>query len=110
MPSSPPVFRHKDKQQSERDRKRWIDRRRPSPAERGYDRDWYRVRRLKLSRDPVCEFCQERLATEVDHILTIRERPDLRLVMTNLRSACRPCHSRRTAREQGFARPRGGMP
>jgi 5-methylcytosine-specific restriction endonuclease McrA len=104
------VFRLKDPQQSERERKRRLDRRRPGGAARGYDNAWSKVRKVKLLQDPVCAFCNGRLATEVDHIRSIKERPDLRLEMTNLRSACRPCHSRRTAKEQGFARPRREVP
>ncbi len=80
---------------------------RGSPAQRGYDRAWRRVRALKLSIDPLCELrthCPKfsfgsQIATEVDHILTIRERPDLRLVFSNLRSACRSCHSARTMKD-----------
>ena len=85
-----------------------MDARRGSPAERGYDRAWRRLRRLKLAAAPWCEIrthCAklsilERLATEVDHIESVRERPDLRLVWSNLRSACKRCHSARTMRDQ----------
>lgn len=47
-------------------------------------------------------------ATVVDHIMSISERPDLRLEWSNLRAMSKRCHDRRTAREQGFARGRGG--
>lgn len=43
-------------------------------------------------------------ATVVDHKVSIRERPDLRLVWSNLRGFRKACHDRRTALEQGFAR------
>ncbi|WP_410000518.1 hypothetical protein [Mesorhizobium sp. SP-1A] len=33
----------------------------------------------------------------------MRERPDLRLAESNLRSMCGPCHSARTARDQSQA-------
>jgi len=82
-----------------------IDARRGSPGERGYDRAWQQLRKLKLSADPWCEIkthcanlsLTQQLATEVDHIQTVRDFPELRLVWSNLRSACKRCHSARTA-------------
>ncbi|MCO5078975.1 MULTISPECIES: HNH endonuclease signature motif containing protein [Hyphomicrobiales] len=43
-------------------------------------------------------------ATEVDHVISVRQRPDLRLSWSNLRPFCKPHHSARTAREQAFGR------
>ncbi|WP_238996817.1 HNH endonuclease [Entomobacter blattae] len=49
-------------------------------------------------------FCQKegriKEATEVDHIQTVRNRPDLRLDPRNLRALCKSCHSARTMRDQ----------
>lgn len=87
------------------------DRFRGSSASRGYDADWRRVRKLALQRDKhLCQDClaakRLTLAVEVHHIITIEERPDLRLVLDNLRSLCKPCHSRITStRDSSFARP-----
>jgi 5-methylcytosine-specific restriction protein A len=83
------------------------DARRGSPAERGYDRTWQRLRKQKLAVDPFCQIrtlCTDLpitrgLATEVDHIIPIKQRPDLRLEWTNLQSACKPCHSAKTMQE-----------
>jgi 5-methylcytosine-specific restriction protein A len=51
---------------------------------------------MVLAEEPLCRFCRERgvltEATEVDHIRSIEERPDLRLVRKNLRPLCKPCH------------------
>jgi 5-methylcytosine-specific restriction endonuclease McrA len=79
---------------------------RPSARDRGYDAAWERVRKDFLARHPMCcsPGCAEK-ATDVDHIVSVRERPDLRLSWSNLRPMCHRHHSRRTAREQGFARP-----
>ncbi len=78
---------------------------RPSSTERGYDADWRKVRKQFLAANPICcvPGCGAR-ATEADHMQSVRERPDLRLQWTNMRAMCKTHHSRRTAREQGFAR------
>ncbi len=64
--------------------------RRGSSTARGYGSDWQRLRLRKLQTDPHCASCksQERvsLAEEIDHIQPIAERPDLRLVWSNLQS------------------------
>lgn len=65
-------------------------------AERGYDGAWQKLRLYKLQQDPICEMkthCNGAAAVEVHHRIPIRFRPDLRLVMSNLQSACKPCHA-----------------
>ncbi len=85
------------------------DRWRGSPASRGYDADWRRVRLVALSRDShLCQDCLTRKlavrATEVHHLVPIEVDRTLRLVLTNLVSLCKPCHSRITAtRDSAFA-------
>lgn len=81
------------------------DQQRGTSAQRGYDAAWKRCRRLYLEQHPNCSTpgCGE-AATDPDHIISIAERPDLRLSWSNLRPYCHSCHSRRTARDQGFAR------
>ena len=71
--------------------------------ERGYDSTWLKLRKQKLAANPFCEIkthCKgmmpDNIAVEVDHIITIRERPDLRLTWSNLQSACHACHSAKT--------------
>jgi len=107
MPSRPPVHRPAGYKPPEQ-RKREADKRRGNARQRGYDADWERARLVVLAEEPMCRFCAERgdatPAREVDHIIPIADRPDLRLTRSNLRSLCRPCHSRRTVRDQGFAR------
>lgn len=73
---------------------------RGTPAERGYDAAWRKVRRLKLYQDPCCEDCLPRItpAVDVHHVRKISDAPQLRLVMGNLMSLCKACHSVRTAR------------
>lgn len=80
-------------------RQRQNDAERGSAAQRGYDAEWSKVRFRHLHHHPDCVVCGAK-ATHVDHIKSVRERPDLRLDPNNLRSMCGPCHSRRTARDQ----------
>lgn len=74
---------------------------RPSPSKRGYGANWRRLRLVKLSADPLCEDCQQAgevvEATEVDH----RDGDVWNLSPENLRSLCKPCHSRKTVRQDG---------
>ncbi len=69
-----------------------------------YKGAWPRLRALYLKRNPLCVECKKKglvvEATEVDHIAPIRERPELRLVWSNLQALCKSCHSRKTARER----------
>jgi 5-methylcytosine-specific restriction endonuclease McrA len=108
MPSRPPQHRPpwlKPRLIAERERRAVIDSHRPSSRERGYDAEWQRLRVRFLKAFPLC--CAigcGRLATDVDHIKPIRDRPDLRLDWSNLRPLCRSHHAARTAREQGFGR------
>lgn len=82
---------------------------RGSSASRGYDAAWRRTRVEALARD--CHLCQQCLArglriraTDVHHLETIDRRPDLRLVLANLVSLCKECHSSITAkRDSTFA-------
>lgn len=95
----------------DRDRKADLDRSRGTAAQRGYDATWRRLRLTVLAEEPLCRLCRAAgkltPAAEVDHVVPIAERPDLRLDRENLRPLCKPCHSRVTATQQGFARRRG---
>ena len=74
------------------------DKARGNSGERGYDAAWRRVRIMKLARSPMCQCdeCKEnRLpAVLVHHIMTISERPDLRLDPDNMLSMANECHER----------------
>jgi len=87
------------------ERKAAHDAARPSASARGYDAAWRKSRAAYLEQHPHCSTIGcERPATEVDHIKSIREAPHLRLKWSNFRAFCKPCHSRRTARDQAFGR------
>jgi 5-methylcytosine-specific restriction enzyme A len=76
--------------------------RRGSTVSRGYDADHRRLRKAKLAVDPFCQIrthCQGAIANEIDHIIPISQRPDLRLEWTNVQSACKPCNVAKRNRE-----------
>ena len=61
-------------------------------------RAWKKLRAQVIREEPVCWLklpgCTT-LSTTADHILTVRDRPDLALVRANLHGACSPCNNRR---------------
>ena len=78
---------------------------------------WQKLRKAKLSRDPLCEDCQAmgRItpANHVDHCHAISDGGDAFPPLEELSSKCGPCHSAKTARgaEAGAVRsnkPRRG--
>jgi 5-methylcytosine-specific restriction protein A len=86
--------------------RRDAENRRGSATKRGYNSAWDRLRRLQLALEPCCRECAKQGfvvgATEVDHIIPIVKRPDLRLVQSNLQSMCKSHHSKKTAAENKF--------
>jgi 5-methylcytosine-specific restriction protein A len=77
--------------------KRRLDRARVK--DRFYDSEpWRSLRREKLTLCPLCEICKAEgritVATEVHHKYERRDYPELELVLGNLQSLCKPCHSR----------------
>lgn len=59
---------------------------------------WQRLRKAKLARDPLCEYCPNGTvtpATEVDHRTAI-SKGGAPFDWGNLASTCKPCHSLKT--------------
>jgi 5-methylcytosine-specific restriction protein A len=85
------IVREKKKREKEYDKERG------TASERGYDRAWSKVRKLKLKQDPLCEECLKKGRTEkavvVHHIVEISQGGE-RLALDNLMSLCRDCHER----------------
>jgi 5-methylcytosine-specific restriction endonuclease McrA len=80
----------------------------PSELRRFYgSKAWKDTRKKVLSAEPFCRTCGK-VAEEVDHILTAREYPHLRLDPSNLRSLCSACHSYvRHDTKRGYSRQIG---
>ncbi|MGE5417491.1 MAG: HNH endonuclease [Acidobacteriota bacterium] len=70
-----------------------------------YGRRWQRARKHHLAEHPFCVQCEaeNRLvpATEVDHIVPHKGDWQLFWDKSNWQSLCKPCHSRKTAKEDG---------
>ena len=65
---------------------------------------WKALRQEALRRDDYqCVQCGARACRlEVDHILPVRDRPDLSYELSNCQVLCSSCHARKTRLEIGF--------
>ena len=72
--------------------------RRGSASSRGYDSLWRRAAVAYLNEHPACVICGEGEQLEVDHIVPLRDRPDLKYETRNLQTLCKRCHGRKTGR------------
>jgi 5-methylcytosine-specific restriction enzyme A len=67
---------------------------------------WKALRLQALERDGFrCVQCGERRRLEIDHVLPVRDRPDLAFEITNLQTLCGSCHARKTRLEIGLGQP-----
>ena len=80
---------------------------RKSSRERGYDWQWEKVRNsfVAMPGNQICADCWEQegivvLMDEVDHVIPVKIRPDLRLSYENLRSLCKRHHRLKTLDDQ----------
>ena len=81
------------------------DRERGTAHERGYTARWRRAREWFLKQNPLCVECQKRgkltPATVVDHIIPHKGDMESFWNVNNWQALCKPCHDRKTAREDG---------
>lgn len=76
---------------------------RPSAHQRGYGRNWQRVRALVLNEEPMCRQC----AADGRHVAAEHVDHDVALAAggtndrSNLIPLCHSCHSRKTAQRDG---------
>ncbi len=63
-------------------------------------KEWRAIRRIVLTEQPYCIECLKEgihtVATEVDHIIDIKDAPTRCLDITNMQSMCKSCHARKT--------------
>ena len=66
-----------------------------------HSKEWRKLRKIKLSIDPLCEKCLTKgiikEASVVDHKVDIILRPELRLTLSNLQSLCVECHNKKSS-------------
>ena len=63
---------------------------------------WKALRMQALDRDGwQCVQCGARKRLECDHVLPVRDRPDLAYSLSNLQILCGRCHARKTRIEVG---------
>lgn len=77
----------------QRERKRRHDQNRPNSRQRGYTREWERLRAEFLRLHPTCSFCGVP-AEVVDHIKPHKGNKALFWNWNNLQALCTSCHSR----------------
>ena len=63
-----------------------------------WTRQWRRLAKRVCEEEPICWLqlagCTNR-STTGDHVIPMASRPDLGLVRSNIRGACRPCNTKR---------------
>lgn len=68
---------------------------------------WRKLRDQVVKEEPLCRLrlgCCTIISTTADHIIPVRDRPDLKYERRNLRGACQPCNMRRGARSMAQVR------
>ena len=77
-----------------------------SATKRGYNYKWNVRRKQYLAKHPLCVECQRQgkltPATVVVHIVPHRGRQDLMWDENNWQSLCKPCHDKKTGREDSM--------
>ena len=67
-------------------------------------RRWRKIREMRLSVEPLCRYCQEvgrvEPAVIADHIVPVREAPELAFDFDNTQSLCPTCHESVKKREE----------
>lgn len=75
---------------------------RGSAASRGYGDGWRKIRKIKLTANPMCEKCKVKVAVLVHH----KDQNSANNSQENLLSLCQPCHEDIHGRERFKPRQR----
>jgi len=74
-------------------------------TQRGYGYRWQKAREGYLAKHPLCVECEREgkvvVATDLDHIIPHRGDQVLFWRESNWMALCKPCHSKKTATEDG---------
>lgn len=69
-------------------------------------KEWRAIRLVVLTNNPYCEECLKNgiktIATDVDHVIDIKDEPTRCLDITNLQGLCKSCHSTKTMKSQMY--------
>jgi 5-methylcytosine-specific restriction protein A len=100
---NPPTARgrcdeHRKELERERSRRRRADPDRGQRVALYHKKRWLTTRSKVLARDPICKVCNQRLATEVDHIVPLSQGGDP-WDLGGLQGICGPCHRVKSGRE-----------
>lgn len=63
-----------------------------------WTQEWRRLAKQVCAEEPICWLrlaCCTTRSTTGDHVIPLSTRPDLALVRSNVRGACRPCNNKR---------------
>ena len=71
---------------------------RESAAKRGYGYRWQKFREYFLRHNGVCNDCGIRAATDVHHIIKVRDDSNEQYSEDNCIALCHECHAKRTRR------------
>lgn len=70
------------------------------------DKRWPPIRLAAKRRDGwQCVKCGSRHRLEVDHVASVRDRPDLAFTLSNAQTLCATCHNAKTRAELGQSLP-----
>lgn len=61
---------------------------------------WKATRQQQLAVEPFCQQCLKAIATDVHHVIPVKESKELRLDYGNLMSLCGECHKRLEAKRK----------
>jgi 5-methylcytosine-specific restriction protein A len=67
--------------------------------------EWKRLSAQVRAENPTCAACGAP-SEQADHLISVRQRPDLALDPSNIQALCRRCHSARTSRVHSWNRNR----
>jgi len=81
------------------------EKQRETSSQRGYSYKWQQARKGFLAKHPLCVECERvgrvTASTDVDHIVPHKGDMDLFWDRSNWQAMCHPCHSTKTATEDG---------